>query len=583
MDSAHPSASYCNAIAGSSAACIQFRWKVVQEILETAPRSPERGSEVRRAARKWGLSVRTVQRWTSRYESSNGDINSFRRKRPSNAGAHRVWISRAFDRAVLDLDKCNLGLLPGLRARVDQLIRAAWASPAQRAGWQQVRREALTAFSRHLRETGIELPASVITLSQRRIREAQHFRIVDVRAHDVKTYDDERPRISRQNDLLLPMQQIVMDVKVTDCVVKRSDGTIAWPRMVAFMDTATQRLFRRFFLLGPSEGIRQEHVARVFLEMVSDQAWGFPQQLYRDNGSEFLILDMVRTALDQLQTEGVPTIINARPYSAASKPIESKFAMLDRFVFSQMPGWAGCDRMHKKSARLGALPIPYPGSFDDFVSEADERITVFEDNPIGSGPFAGKSPRQLFADHVSKGWGSLLVCGERLDAAFCTRGSRRVSRGSIQIAGARYRHSDLINGQRLSVALPWRRNSRPLAFIPERGWVTLEEDLPFAPMESRGARESETRRREYNASTERLRVAAGNIDLEANRRDRLAALSDNAAPKPIIDLDIFPGEEALASALAASTERDPGHQMSSHRKRMAETEELEGYIANLSS
>lgn len=281
-----------------------------------------------------GVSIRSMQRWVARFEAAEGDINSLRRWSRNEPASRRVWVSRTFDREYLKV--CDPALLPSLRAKIDQLIRAAWVSPAQRAGWNQVRREATTAFARHLHGMHINLPDAAITLSQRRIREARHFRIVDVREHDRKTYDDQLPRIRRSNEVLVPMQQIVMYVKVVDCAIRRDDSTIAWPRMIAFMDTATQRVFRRFFLLKPSEGIRQEHVAAVLLEMISDPWWGFPQQLYRDNGSEFFILDMIRMALEELQEQKARTIINARPYSAASKPIESKFASLDRFVFSQM-------------------------------------------------------------------------------------------------------------------------------------------------------------------------------------------------------------------------------------------------------
>lgn len=567
---------------GSSreAALIAFRWRVVQEVLETAPRSRDRGTELRRAARKWSLSLRTVQRWVGCHEASGGDVNSFRRQRPANGSVRRVWISRIFDRAYLNSASCDPALLPRLRAHVDQLIRAAWASPAQRAGWQQVRREVLTAFSRHLRELGIELPPSVVAVSQRRVREAQHFRIVDVRAHDRKRYDDQRPRITRRNDLLVPMQQIVMDVKVIDCVVTRPDGTTAWPRMVAYMDTGTQRIFRRFFLLAPSEGIRQEHVAETFLAMVSDPAWGFPQQLYRDNGSEFFILDLIRSALDELQDQKVPTIINARPYSAASKPIESKFAVLDRFVFSQMQGWAGGDRMRKKTANLGMSTVPYKRSFEEFVREADERISIFEGTPIGSGAFAGKSPRQLFAEHVSNEWRPLLVNLKRLDAAFCTRETRRVSKGRVKIGGAEYRHPELITGQSLTVALPWRRGSLPLAYLPERGWVTLLQDIAFGPMDLGGARESNRRQREHDAATRRLKSQAGHIDLDTNHRDRLAAVSDRPAVRPIFDGNVLPNEEALGCALARPAGEAASCELRMRIKRDAETKELERYFAS---
>ncbi|MGB3378024.1 MAG: hypothetical protein WBA55_04570, partial [Allopontixanthobacter sediminis] len=494
-------------------------------MIETTARSYERGIELKRAHKKWGVSIRTIQRWVSSFEAAEGSVSSFARAQQSNAGRRRVWVSRIFDRVYLADERRDPALLPALQAKVDQLIRAAWSSPAQRAGWRQVGREVVTAFARHLIQVGISMPEGALTLSQRRIRESRYFRIVDIRAHDRKTYDDQRPRIRRANDRFLPMQQIVMDVKVVDCALTRDDGTVAWPRMIAFMDMGTQRVFRRFFLLKASEAIRQEHVATVFVEMISDPLWGFPQQLYRDNGSEFFILDMIRSALDQLQDQKARTIINARPYSAASKPVESRFATLDRFVFSQMQGWTGGDRMRKKTAHLGRPPVPYPGTFGEFINEADERICVFENTPIGGGPFAGKTAPLLLAEHVARGWRPLLIPAERVDAAFCTHETRRVSRGNLKIAGATYRHPNLVTGQTVNVALPWRREGMPLAFIAGTGWVHLEREIPFAPDSIEGSCASNRLRREHDLAVSQLKAIAGKIDLEANRLDRLKSVS----------------------------------------------------------
>lgn len=211
-------------------ALIQFRWRVVQEVLETKPRSFERGIELKRACRKWGVPIRTMQRWITNFEASGGDVASLDRISRIDPASRRVWVSRTFDREYLKA--FDPALLPSLQAKVDQLIRAAWASPAQRAGWKQVRREVVTAFERHLHGMCITLPEAAMTISQRRVREARYFRIIDIRAHDRKTYDDHLPRIRRSNDLLVAMQQIVMDVKVVDCAVGRADGSIAWPRMI---------------------------------------------------------------------------------------------------------------------------------------------------------------------------------------------------------------------------------------------------------------------------------------------------------------------------------------------------------------
>lgn len=565
--------------ASGESATISFRWRVIQEILGTPQRSYQRGLELRRAHLKWAVPIRTMQRWVSRFETSEGNVNSLARSRQAKVCQRRVWVSRQFDRAY-HLGGYDPALLQQLRATVDQLIRAAWASPAQRAGWQQVRREVVCAFARHLRELLICVPEHEIRLSQRRIREARYFRIVDVREHDRKMYDDQRPRIRRANNQLLPMQQIVMDVKVVDCAVRRDDGSVAWPRMIAFMDTGTQRIFRRFFLLNPGEGIRQEHVAATFLEMISDPNWGFPQQLYRDNGAEFFILDLIRHALQQLQESKVPTIINARPYSAASKPIESKFAALDRFVFSQLGGWSGGDRMRKKTAHLGRPPVPYGGSFAEFVRDANERIQIFESLPISSGPFSGKSPVRLIEEHALKGWRPLLVPVERVDAAFCTRDRRRISRGCVSITGEKYRHPSLINGQTVTVAMPWRRGAAPLAQVPEEGWVRLEPDRMFAPTDIAGARASDQRRREHDAAVRQLKRRAGHIDLKENHRERLAASVDKLVTPAVHDRSALPDERSLGEALASSPVAAPAGVRAFKETKQSQTEELEAYLAS---
>lgn len=558
---------------------IEFRWRVVQEVLATQSRSSARGVELRRALAKWGVPIRTMQRWVADFESSGGDINSLRNSAPPKAIARRVYVSRDFDRGYLRAGH-DPELLHSLQAKVDQLIKAAWASPAQRAGWKQVRREVVDALARHLRNLGIEMPPGTVKLSQRRVREARYFRIVDVRSHDRKTYDDQLPRIRRSNDMLLPMQQIVMDVKVIDCAVHRADGTTAWPRMIAYMDTATQRIFRRFFLLEPSEGIRQEHVAATFLEMVRDPLWGFPQQLYRDNGSEFFIFDLIRSALEQLKEQNVPTVINARPYSAASKPIESKFATLDRFVFSQMGGWTGGDRVRKKIAHLGKPPTPYPRSFAEFIAEADDRICVFESTPIGSGPFKGKTALQLLNEHIDKGWRPLHVPVERIDAAFCTRVTRRVSRGVIKVRGVVYRHSGVVSGQTVTIAVPWRRGAIPLLYVPGEGWARLERDNLFTPLSIEGVRESDRRRREYDAAVRKLTEAAGDIDLEANHRDRLTAVLSTHSVCPVSDAAALPDEAGLGQALArVPVDAEPGV-LNVENHKLLETEELERYLAS---
>jgi hypothetical protein len=169
---------------------------------------------------------------------------------------------------------------------------------------------------------------------------------------------------------------------------------------------------------------------------------------------------------------------------------------------------------------------------------------------------------------------------ERLDAAFCTRETRRVLKGRLKIGGRGYRHPELTNGQALTVALPWRRGSLPLVYLPARGWEALVQDVAFAPTDPQGARESNRRQREHDAATRRMKIQAGHIDLEANLRERLAAVSDGPAVRPIFDSSILPSEEALGRALARPAAKAVAPEFKTRIKRNAETEELERYLAS---
>lgn len=522
------------AVAPNQSAEIERRYRVIQEAIDFPRSSTERAAEIERAARKWDVPVRTIHRWIADLDKSGDDINALGRKRPSDAGAKRVHVSRPFDarhRAAGMPEE----QLAQLGEQVTHLIQRGWTSPAQRAGWRTVRREVVTALQIDLRERGIAIDVSAPDISQRRIMESQHYRAFDIRAHDRKRYDDMKPRIRRNNAALAPMAQIVMDVKRLDCIVRRSDGSTVWPKMIGFMDTGTHRLFRHFVLLAPGEGIRQEHVVEAFLAMVQHEEWGFPQQLYRDNGSEFFVMDMVRDGIALINERGARTIINAKPYSGASKPIESKFAVLDRMVFSQMRGWAGGNRMNKKTQTVGKPPAPFPNGFDAFVQEANERIEVFEHDAILSGPFKGKSPQVCFAEHKANGWRPVHVHPVALDAAFCKRDTRRVDRGGVRIEGAYWRHPELPNGQTVSIALPWRRGACPLVDIPGLGWAALIPDMQFLPGEIKGAIESGRMQQRADRATRQLGHYAKPLDLDRHHRERVVALPGRAAAAPLID------------------------------------------------
>jgi hypothetical protein len=77
-----------------------------------------------------------------------------------------------------------------------------------------------------------------------------------------------------------------------------------------------------------------------------------------------------------------------------------------------------------------------------------------------------------------------------------------------------------------------------------------------------------------------MKIQAGHIDLEANHRERLAALSDSPAVRPIFDPSILPSEEALGRVLARPAGKAIDPEFKTRIKRDAETEELERYLAS---
>lgn len=339
-----------------------------------------------------------------------------------------------------------------------------------------------------------------------------------------------------------------MDVKPLDCIVRRADGTKTWPKLIGFMDAGTHRIFCHFVMLDKGEGVRQEHVLDGFLRMVSDPHWGFPQQVYRDNGSEYKMFDKIRSALAMIAAEGVRTVINAKPYSGASKPIESKFSSLDRAVFSQMGGWAGGDRMNKKTQNVGKSTKPYSGSFEQFVREALERIADFESWKIRSGPFEGVSPTQCYHDHLHKGWRPVSVDTLTLDAAFCEFSTRKVDRGVISYGGERYRHPELPNGQTISVAIPYRRGSYPLAKLPDHGWIATEPEILHLPGDISGAIETSRLQSRNEKAVKRLKQVSANIDAKATMAHRIINIPSKAAPAPLIELSQSERAKQLADA-----------------------------------
>jgi hypothetical protein len=488
----------------------QQRFRHIAPALAAKPHSAARGEAIALAAEASGRSPRTIHRWVRRYEDHG--LRGLARKRPSNAGRARVMVSRPFDRAWL-AQGGSPETLEDLAGDLAKALKGLWASRAELAGGAEVRRLAEFLLLELSEAKGMTLPREALRLSRRMVERFAAYRVVNQRRNDRKAYADARPRIRRDWTQLAPMERVIGDVKHLDVIVRREDGSAAWPKIVAFMDAGTGRVFAYPVLLEKGEGVRQEHVVEAFLSMVADPAWGFPQGLYLDNGAEFGALAKIDGALQLLNAPGARTLIYAQPYNASAKPIESLFARLDRQAICLLPGYAGPNRLASKTQTVGKPPEPYPGSWEEFCGVLKGLIAAYNLRPVG-GLWANRSPDDWFRQKHAEGWRPASVDPLALDAAFAYHDSRRVDRGVIKVRGERYTHESLAalpSRTIVDLALPWRRGSLPLARI--RGaWVELEREVVFPARWIEGAHESGRRKRAQDHHVHALAKDAPHVD-----------------------------------------------------------------------
>ena len=455
-------------------------------------------------------SPRTLYRWISQYEAHG--LRGLARASGCKAGERRVLVSRPFDRAFRAAGYSD-DLLAQVTGQFERALKGLWASRAEQAGVTEIRRLAEFLLLELCEASGVTLPPAAVRLSRRGVERFAHYRVVNQRKNDRKAFDDAKPRIRRDWTGLAPMERVVADVKHLDVIVTRPDGSPAWPKIVAFMDAGTGRVFVHPVLLERGEGVRQEHVIEAFQAMVAQPSWGFPQGLYLDNGSEFASLAKIDGALQLLNAPGARTLIFARPYNASAKPIESLFARLDRYVFSLLPGYAGPNRMAKKTQTVGKPPQPYPGSWEAFSATVRDLIHAHNLRPVG-GSWAGASPQEWFQGKVDAGWRPAIVDEPALDAAFADSDSRRVDRGVLKIDGKRYSHPHLAalpSRTVVDLALPWRRHAPPMARIAG-AWVYLQPEVLYPARWVEGARESSRRQQAQNRHVSGLARDAALVD-----------------------------------------------------------------------
>lgn len=504
----------------------------------------------------------TIRGWVTAYEREG--LTAIKRKERTDRGASRVIAWAAWDAAMADA-RVPADRQRKIAAFLDKQVRSFWASGAASASVIQF---AMVPVCQDVAETnGVSLdPAAMALLCRVPLhyigaRERRRARIAHIRKADAGQWAARFvPRIRRHRDGLRPMDLVAADVRHSDILYRRPDGSRATAKMVAFLDLATNRLFARAYLLPPGEMIRREHVLESLRDMMADPAWGVPRCLYLDNGGEFRvgaaaedlahIADMVRRigavfeAREFEDAAGEPGVMNSEAYNPQSKVIESVFSAFTRSIEPNWPGFVGGNRMAKKTENQGRAPRPMPGDEAAILSAYGDMIALWNAKVQQAGAIKGRSPDEAFTGAVAEGWRAVTLDPAEFALAFGPDEPRTVQPGGeLHIRNRIMRHDALVPlvGERVRVRLPILDASR-VVVLADKGepMCVATEAERFGMRDLAGAGERKRRRRAASDAASAAAAGTAPVDIPAALRRATAALPKPEPAAPLATATIHP-------------------------------------------
>lgn len=476
-------------------------------------------------------SRRTLERQMAAYEQHG--LMGLARHHRQDKGQARVLISRAWDAAAPFTDDVKAEVAGRLR----DYIRGLYKDGAGFGIIARLASEKLRDLSNvYLRRShGIDcdtealIPSSICKLPRSFIEAEARFRIVATFKRDRKAYEDrERPRVSRTSAGMWPMDLVVGDVHHLDIVMKREDGSEAWPKLIAWADQATHRVRVDVVLLEKGEGIRNADVIRSFIAMTQDETWGMPHMLYLDNGSEYRwpefvddAMKLVRahtpgfiSSIGYLDRRDKAATVRAKPYNAAAKLIEGIFGHLERHIFNTIPGWVGGDRMNKKTAKVGRPTEPFPGDITALKRVIASCMTLYHDMPQ-AGDLKKRSPADAYRTALAEGWQRVTIDPNELRSVFATEKVVKPRKGCISFGGRDWTCDALTAhiGKAVTIRIPKYEEPSVLPLLDEAGALIgfAEPVEVFAVLDQRGAKEAERRARLKQAAVAQLGRSASDV------------------------------------------------------------------------
>ena len=464
--------------------------------------------------------LRTIERMAAKADLAGWA--GLTRKKRTVTDKHRAILSDRWDAATVHLEPAAR---TEITEKVRQRIRDLWGSGAQ-----------LKAVARLASEYLLDLTVMAdLSLDPAELREAcalpghliakgrPERRVHEYRTN-VKAWDDTRPRVRLTSAGLTPMALVYGDVHHFDVIVRRTDGSIATPKGIAWLDAATGRVRVDLVLCEPGTGVRNADLIESFVAMTQDPRWGVPARLYLDNGSEYRFADLARDALKlgglgcDLYDKADP-ITRAQAYNAAAKGIlEGTFRCLEAGVLRPLKGYIGGDRMKSRSGNLGKAPEPYGGTFEKFCALFEGLLEYFNSDPV-QGDLRGLSPRVAFDRAVSAGWTRMDIDPLALMMAFSVREERKITDGKINFDSEAWYCDELMryNGEKVIIhrAKFQRWNALPVYTMTGELIGVAQPDPVFDRLSSDGAVEAGRRKTLARADILERAAALNPIDVSA--------------------------------------------------------------------
>lgn len=555
-------------------------WKVqlVHRVIEAGPPGSEaRALRLREVAaratypagKRAGQVVaeRTLRKWVATHEA-RGIVPLLKRQR-ADRGASRVIAWRAWDRA-MDEAGVPKPRQQEIAAQLAALVKGCWAggetSPKSVAFIlpPECRKVAEAAGLRLSTDDMTKLCQMPLNFAGRKdLRRAQ---VANKLRNDAAGFHATNvPRVRRDRTGMRPMDMVAADVRHSDILYRRPDGSLATVKLVCFADLATNRLFARPFLLPKGEMIRREHVLMALRDLAADRAWGLYRGLYLDNGGEFKLgeaaqdLSHVADLARRSQGEATATErgnITSLPHNPQSKVIEGLFSILTRSVEPIYQGFIGGNRMAKKTQNQGREPVPMAGDEDAIRRAYAEMIEFYNAKPQQRGTIAGKSPNEAFAEFQANGWRSIVMDAGEFSLCFGPDLRRTVQPGGeVTIDGRAFYAPDLtaMVGERVMVRAP--------ILAPDRVVILGEKGTPAIVAKAAevrgfhdraGAKAAQRGRREAKEAARATAHGAAKVDLRALRRKAVAASPQphNHPPGAVATIDPVLKEAAESVPLA---------------------------------